>query len=109
MTGAEIAEALPRITYKPGWMIRCHQQPYDSFPYEGFCLDITFDVPNAYRTQDTQTQNVHVPLPPIVNEEHLVDFIAWRLARIEMHEMREFLWLDGKIRDDPHAPELRLV
>jgi hypothetical protein len=114
LTPAEIAAELPRISYKPGWTITCHEQPYDGFPYEGFCLDISFSVPNAYpRTEvvdgltvlvrDKQVQNVHVPVPPIVNAQHLHDFIMWRLARIETHEMREFYWVDGKIVDNPHA------
>jgi hypothetical protein len=105
MTPAEIAAELSRISYKPGWSITCHEQPFDSFPYEGFCLDIRFSVPNAYHPQDEQVQNVHVPMPPIVNAEHLRDFLMWRLARIETHELREFFWLDGKIYDDPHVLE----
>jgi hypothetical protein len=57
----------------------------------------------ATMVRDKQVQNVHVPVPPIVNAEHLHDFIMWRLARIETHEMREFYWVDGTIRDDPHS------
>jgi hypothetical protein len=34
----------------------------------------------------------------------LEDWIAWRLSRLEVHEMREFLKRDGKVISDPHAP-----
>jgi hypothetical protein len=102
LTPEQIAAALPLYRYKPGWHVSCHEQPYDTFPYEGFCVDVRFEVPNAYHAQDMQVQNVHVPVPPIVDTEHLYDFLTWRLARLELHELREFVWVDGKIRDNPH-------
>jgi hypothetical protein len=101
----EIAAIVAAFRYKPGWTLRCHMQPFDDFPYEGFCLDVRLEVPNSYHPQDMQVQNVHVPVPPLLNEAQVIDWLMWRLARVELHELREFGWYKGQIVKDPHASE----
>jgi hypothetical protein len=48
---------------------------------------------------------VHVPVPPLLNEAQVIDWLIWRLARMELHELREFGWYKGQIVNDPHASE----
>jgi hypothetical protein len=42
-------------------------------------------------------------LPPMRDDAALLDWLLWRCCRIECHEAREWLRLDGKPWSDPHA------
>jgi hypothetical protein len=35
----------------------------------------------------------------------LEEWLAWRLGRLEVHEMREFLKRDGRVIFDPHGAD----
>lgn len=63
---------------------------------------ITTVVPDAYHLDKTVTLDVHSMLPPMRKEDDLKNWLMWRLARIEVHEMREFFRIDGEVADDPH-------
>ena len=95
----ELQGIVERITYKPGWTIKV----YDG-RWEGQHLVITTVVPDAYHLEQTTTVDVHSSLPPMQNESQFCEWLAWRLGRIESHEMREFFRVDGKPIYDPHAP-----
>ena len=99
LTTAEIQAELERVTYKPGWSFTC----YDG-RWEGQHLVITVDVLDAGRPGQSVTLDVHSSLPPIPDVAYLHTWLAWRLGRIENHEMREFLRVDGHAVFDPHAP-----
>lgn len=99
LSTAEIQAELERVSYKPGWTFTC----YDG-RWEGQHLAITVEVPDATRPGRTVTLDVHSSLPPIPDVPYLHTWLAWRLGRIENHEMREFLRVDGKAAFDPHAP-----
>jgi hypothetical protein len=99
LTTAEIQAELERVTFMPGWTITAYQGRW-----EGQHLQITTQVPDAYDPASTVTLDVHTFLPPIPDAEYLHDWITWRLARLAVHEVREFYRVDGKPAHDPHAP-----
>jgi hypothetical protein len=98
LTTAEVQGILSRVTYKPGWTIAA----YDG-RYEGQHLVITTVVPDSTNPEQDTTLDVHSMLPPMRDERALLDWILWRCIRIECHEAREWLQVDGKPWSDPHA------
>jgi hypothetical protein len=60
--------------------------------------------PNAYKPSETIELGIRSPLPPFADTDALHAWLMWRLARIEMHELREFYRVDGVPVDDPHKP-----
>lgn len=99
LTTKEIQDHLARVTYKPGWSF----EAYDG-KWEGQHIVIRTSVPNAYNTKENTDLDVHSMLPPIPDTNYLNSWLMWRVARLEVHEVREFFKVDGKIVDDPHAP-----
>lgn len=98
LTTEEIQAELARITYKPGWKISC----YDG-TWEGQHVVIQVVLPDAANPEKEVTLDIHSMLPPLRDVAGLHFWLAWRLKRIEIHEMREFLRRDGKPIFDPHA------
>lgn len=99
LTVADIQAELARVTYKPGWTFTAYQGRW-----EGPHLAITAVLPDAYHPEHTVTVDIHSMLPPLPDVAALHSWLAWRLGRIELHEMREFLRVDGQPIFDPHAP-----
>lgn len=100
LTTGQVEAALERVTYKPGWTFRV----YDG-AWEGQHLVIRTAAPDAYQPGQTTDLDIHSPLPPMPDEAHLHAWLMWRLARIEVHEMREFYRVDGQPVSDPHGPD----
>jgi hypothetical protein len=98
LTTPEIHAHLRRLAYKPGWEF----QVYDG-RWEGQHLVIRTEVPDTYSDQ-TVVLDVHSMLPPMRDTRALEEWLAWRLGRLELHELREFLKRDGRPIFDPHAP-----
>lgn len=98
LTTAEIAAHLERLTYRRGWTMRV----YDG-AWEGQHIVITTDVEDTYNPGQTTTLDVHSMLPPMLSTADLERWLAWRLARIEIHEAREWFRRDGAPVFDPHA------
>jgi hypothetical protein len=98
LTTAQITAELQRVTYKPGWSFTV----YDG-QWEGQHLVIHTVVADATHPGQDTVLDVHSMLPPIPDADYLYRYLAWRLARIEVHEMREFLRVDGTPPFDPHA------
>lgn len=98
LTTTEIAAHLERLTYRKGWALRV----YDG-AWEGQHFVITTDVEDTYNPGQTTTLDVHSMLPPMPTTADLERWLAHRLGRIEIHEMREHLKRDGKPVFDPHA------
>ena len=90
---------LAKLTYKPGWAF----EVYDG-RWEGQHVVIRVDVPDTFNPGETVTLDVHSMLPPMRSTHQFEEWIAWRLARLEVHEMREFLKRDGRVIFNPHAP-----
>jgi hypothetical protein len=98
LTTSEIAAHLERLSYKDGWEF----QVYDG-RWEGQHIVIRTVVPDAFRPGETVTLDVHSMLPPMRDTAQLEEWLAWRLGRIEVHEMREWLKRDGQVLFSPHA------
>jgi hypothetical protein len=102
MSLEELKATLVRVAYKPGWSFRLWESRW-----EGVCMAIRFQAPNAYSSEDDPGRNVGINVktfvPPCPDENYFLAFLAYRLSRIELHEMREFLKVDGVCLDDPHA------
>lgn len=98
LTVPELQAALDRVTYRPGWTFTAYEHPF-----EGPHLLIVAPVPNAYRPEETVDLGIRSPLPPMWTEHGLIVWLAWRLGRVESHEMREWLRVDGRAPFDPHA------
>jgi hypothetical protein len=65
----------------------------------------------ARRARLHQPRREHRPgiddwIPPLPDLEALWRFLAWRLGRIELHEMREWLRVDSRPVFNPH-PEAK--
>ena len=100
MTTDEIREALTRFSYKPGWTFQVADHPR-----EGQLLRIEAQVPDSYTAGKTITLGINSWLPPLSGPSALWRYLRWRITRIEIHELCEFLKVDGCVLDDPHAEE----
>lgn len=100
LTTAEVAAHLERITYLPGWTLAVRDGRH-----EGQHLTIGAVLPDAYHQGDLVTLDVHSALPPMRDLEALEEWLLWRLCRLQSHEVREWLRLDGVPVSDPHAPQ----
>lgn len=102
----QLQQALSRVSYKPGWSFRLWETRW-----EGIAMGISFTAPNAYDKHpagwvvpaDPVVINVKTFVPPCKTGVEFYAWLAYRLSRIELHEMREFLKVDGVCLDDPHA------
>lgn len=99
MSVEQMQAVLDQVTYKPGWKFTVYQGEW-----EGPHVVITTQVIDAYDPTQSTVLDVHSSLPPMRDEDQLMEWLAWRLGRIEVHEMREFLKFDGQPVFDPHAP-----
>jgi hypothetical protein len=98
LTTDEIRTQLGRVTYRDGWTFTLYEDEW-----EGPHLFIVAPVPNAYDPGQTIDLGVRSPLPPMPDADYLHRWLAWRLGRIESHEMREMLRVDRVALFDPHA------
>jgi hypothetical protein len=104
---AEIRECLERCEYKPGWSWELREDLWEG-PFVRFL--VTVDDSYAVEQADgVITLGIDSWLPPQVSEESLRLWLAWRLGRIESHEMREFFKVDGRPVFDPHAATSNLT
>jgi hypothetical protein len=94
---------LARWEYKPGWRLRIVPDPG---PWETGILSVRYETPdsrNPLRTIAIGGSEI-VSLSVV---EGMVPFGVWlesALMRMEEHELREWLRVDGELYDDPHLP-----
>jgi hypothetical protein len=100
LSTTEIAEELERVSYKPGWSFEAYEDRW-----EGPHILIVVKAVSAYRPVETLDLGIRSALPPFAHPSDLHDWLMWRIGRIEMHELREFYRVDGRLVDDPHASE----
>lgn len=98
LTTAELQDIAGHVTYRPGWSIRVRDGRY-----EGQHVVITTVVPDAYDPARQVELDVHSPLPPMRDRTAFLDWLLWRVQRVESHEAREWLRVDGQCWSDPHA------
>lgn len=96
----EVQQHLTRLSYKPGWEFECYEGRW-----EGMHIVIRTPVEDAFNPGQTVVLDVHCFFPRPESTEELERWLMWRLARIEVHEMREFFKRDGKVIDSPHKKD----
>lgn len=94
----QVAAVLARVTYMPGYTFEVYEGRW-----EGHHIVIRTNMPDAYNPGGTVTLDVHSMLPPMRDEQAVLEWLGWRLARLANHEVREFLRVDGRCLFDPHA------
>jgi hypothetical protein len=98
LTLHQIQSALSRVTYRPGWTITAHPHPF-----EGAQLRIVArGVPDSTNPAASIDLGIDDWIPPLPDLDALWRFLAWRLGRIEQHEMREWLRVDSRPVFNPH-------
>lgn len=101
MLSIEQAQAMAgRVSYKQGWTFDIYQGRH-----EGVHCTISAALPDAYDQGQTLTIHVETFLSPndMADADALITWMLYRASRIEVHEAREFLRLDGTPWSDPHA------
>lgn len=99
LTLAEIQDILADYSYKPGWTFQAGEHPR-----EGHMVRIEASVPDSSGEADI-VLGINSWLPPIPDSEYLYEWVRWRLTRIELHELAEFLKIGGNVIDDPHRTD----
>jgi hypothetical protein len=92
-----IEAIVSRVTYKPGWELVVRD-----LPVQGTYLSVYADLENSYAPGTTVPLRIHSPIPPMADADALLTWLAWRLRMIEVHELLEWLKIDGKPWIDPH-------
>lgn len=92
--------ALKRVTYRPGWRMVLYQSQH-----EGVWMSVKAELDDPNSPGKTTMLNVRTAVPPIPHEQYFFQWLAYRIGRIESHEAREMLRIDGQKFDDPHAPD----
>ncbi len=95
LTITQLHSILSRVTYKPGWELTITDDENPS-------LCITAWLKDAYNPGDRMLVDIHSQLPPFFTESEVLRWLRWRLREIEVHEVDEFLRVDGKAVFDPH-------
>jgi hypothetical protein len=106
-------KVIDRITYKPGFQITLLE--HDPLFSGGLMIQFRRLVPNSEDPSHPigpQVSHVAISYSMILLddrfEEALVGLLFHYLREMELHELKEWLKLDGKWVDDPH-PELRAM
>ena len=111
LTHEEIRAILARVSYKPGWTIVARRHPFGTY----VLIDAT--VPDAEYVEQWRRNpypieyipstriGVRACVPQVSTERDFLDWLAWRMIKVERHESREFFQVDGKPWDSPHKRE----
>jgi hypothetical protein len=100
LTVEGIRAHLERLSYKDGWSFDVYEGRW-----EGPHIVIRTEVEDALLRGRRTVLDVHSMLPPMRDTVALEEWLAWRLGRLEVHEMREFFKRDGRVIFDPHGPD----
>jgi hypothetical protein len=103
LTTEQLRDELLAISYRKGWRLNVYDDPF-----EGQKLRVVApELPDSYDPDGTRTIDVGADtfIPPMLTAEQFHWFIWWRLDRIERHEAREFLRVNGEVLFDPHATD----
>jgi hypothetical protein len=95
LTVEGIRAHLERLSYKDGWSFDVYEGRW-----EGPHIVIARRCALGAVVLD-----VHSMLPPMRDTVALEEWLAWRLGRLEVHEMREFFKRDGRVIFDPHGAD----
>lgn len=97
----ELRFELENYSYRPGWELSVFMDPW-----EGPCLYVVAEVPDAYDPGETTELRIRSNIPPIQSAAYFAIWLQWRLNQIELHESREYFRRiqDGRAVFDPHDP-----
>lgn len=95
---SQIRAWLEGFTYMPGWEFCA----YDSM-WEGPVLCIQAVLPDSRNpTHGDTLLNIKTFIPPCESPQQFYAWLMYRLARIAVHEVREWSRVNGVLLDDPH-------
>lgn len=101
LTVEQMRAILDGLTYRPGWTMSIEENEHEG-PY----LRVVGETKNTYNENEDIDLGINTYLSPNDRrgEDAFLDFLVWRLVRIESHEAREWLRRDGVAIADPHIP-----
>jgi hypothetical protein len=108
---AVVEEAVARITYKPGWKIRCQPGPGNLPPEVAHLIEFRIvGTVSEVQTQIVRTGTLTFEEVNWRDDYDAIDEFIYRyvfdlIQLAEMHELYEFFKIDGINYRDPH-PEL---
>lgn len=91
-----------RITYKPGYRFKVESQGEGTY-WRYLILWVTSDEIDSRTGEPKADFERWIELPFTDSEESIVAQVRALLKEIELHEMNEWLRLDGEIVHDPHV------
>lgn len=98
-----LTKQLARYTYKPGYTMTIVRE-LGSAPF----LLVEFVTTDSRQTDKQGRIKFRRMVPYYLGgvgmERQFGDWLQHQLVDLEVHELREWLRLDGEIRDDPHPP-----
>jgi hypothetical protein len=94
----EMRNLLDQVEYKDGWRFSIYEHPF-----EGPFLRIEFDVRDSYNSGESVTLGINSFVPPCRQQYQFLDWLLYRIIRIEVHEAREFFKINGVPYEDPHV------
>lgn len=107
-----IEKLLTEVTYRPGWTITAHRHPFGSYilidaeVLDSEKWDSELPVEVNYKLGNTTRVGVRACVPPdMLLLTEFYDWLQWRLAKVEYHELREFFMVGSKPWDSPHKRE----
>jgi hypothetical protein len=110
-TFEDILHEVRKFTYKPGWRIIAHREPSKMAP-DAFVITVIAKVPNV----DNPDEMIEIGRPNMYTladiasasyewKDYFHHMVLALIRKIEMHEIDEWLKIDGKNFRNPH-PEL---
>lgn len=104
LSTAEITERVRQYRYRPGWFLTVVETGFE----DPWLRVLATGVMNSYDPQSPIDLGINSPIPPMETVDQLDRWIVWRLQRIESHEAREWLQVDGRPLFDPHRERDRV-
>lgn len=93
----ELSLILSQVTAFPGWTFKLY---YDK--WEGLGIRMEALMLDSRHPGKMTVSGINSPLPPMQGADQLINWIAWRILRIQSHEVREWVKVNGVIWSDPH-------
>lgn len=98
-----VRDQITRYSYKPGWEMTFNPGYY---PGDGKVM-LIFETEDTYHPGHLCKVGKAVPMrmiPDMTDDDEFGRWLANELVTMEIHEQREWLRRDGKLFDNPHAP-----
>lgn len=110
MTPGELQGLLARMTFPPGWTVTFEHRTltYEGAAFPNTQFVIEMDVPDSYHPERTALLRMLSPVPPWLfdpqtSERMMADWVRTQCHLRAIHEVDEWVRLDGQLLHDPHA------